>query len=534
MEKNKITTKAAILLSALAAAMVLSSCGKESVEADGTALNGSGSALSFTANVEARPLISKDPDVKAALINGDGSEPVALSTGSEFYVAGWDVTGEEGSETLTPAITPFEKVKYVTGSTEHVNMWITVNGSDDIIEHRWKSGEKKLFYAYSGAASGSASVEGATTDSPVLKVDCSLAAQTDVLMGYGKGDGKTGTEMTGTASVSFRHPLAAVAFELGTIAAPADMFQVTGITLEGLYEEGTAEMDKTGAISWNGCGGKGTLSGSFGDTFLAIPQTFTSDSSRVEISAKLGEKPLKLYIRLKGDSWEAGKITKYRINYDAHKGIQLWENGPYWATCNIGADYPEDYGWYFSWGNVEGFVPTDLTAAPGGTAQNAYSCTWKSVKDGHVLTGGFTPDNYAVTPGYALYNSDITDADHDAATKLLGAGWRMPRKGELDTLLNNSYTTRTEVKVDEVHYGYMFTGKGDYANRSIFLPAAGYGNGDLYSQSTYAGYYWSSVHLDIERSYSLHWNRAPGYIVNIVVGYDVRAFARTIRPVENF
>ena len=28
-------------------------------------------------------------------------------------------------------------------------------------------------------------------------------------------------------------------------------------------------------------------------------------------------------------------------------GVQLWENGPYWAECDVGATVPEEYGYYF-------------------------------------------------------------------------------------------------------------------------------------------------------------------------------------------
>ena len=36
--------------------------------------------------------------------------------------------------------------------------------------------------------------------------------------------------------------------------------------------------------------------------------------------------------------------------------VQLWENGPYWATTNIGAEKPEDYGYYFWWGDTVGYL----------------------------------------------------------------------------------------------------------------------------------------------------------------------------------
>ena len=37
-------------------------------------------------------------------------------------------------------------------------------------------------------------------------------------------------------------------------------------------------------------------------------------------------------------------------------GVQLWENGPYWAECNVGATKPEDYGYYFWWGDTVGYT----------------------------------------------------------------------------------------------------------------------------------------------------------------------------------
>ena len=37
-------------------------------------------------------------------------------------------------------------------------------------------------------------------------------------------------------------------------------------------------------------------------------------------------------------------------------GVQLWENGPYWSECNVGAAKPEEYGYYFWWGGKVIFV----------------------------------------------------------------------------------------------------------------------------------------------------------------------------------
>ena len=551
MEKNHIIAKASILLPVAAMALILTSCQKEV----GDTVNGVRQSEERILNFDTEVSVlseSEEPSAKATLVNENGEGPVALDTSAVFYVAGWNVKETGGVEPQPPAITAFEKVKYVKGDeTQHVNMWITVDdstpGTNDIIEHMWKGSEgEKLFYAYCDVPAGSASVEGASTSAPVLKVSHSLSYQTDILMGYYKGDGTKGEKRNGTASILFQHPLAAVEFEMGTIKAPAGSFKITGIKLEGLYSEGTASMDKSGAITWSGCSGGGSVSqevsetpesGKVGQAFVAIPQTFASDATaRAEISATIAGTPIKLYIELKGDTWTAGKITKYKINYNAHKGIQLWSKGPYWATRNIGADNPEDYGWYFSWGNVEGFVPTDLTdPSNGGHQAYTKTCVWKSVKDGHVLDGGFTEDNYHKTPGYKdLKNKDI-DSAHDAATQILGAGWRMPTKAELDTLLKSTYVTCTEIAINGIHYGYKFTGnQTGYTNRSIFLPAAGYGNMNTYYRESYAGYYWSKKYESISVAYSLQWDNAPGYPKTMTVATDVREYARTIRPVESF
>lgn len=37
-------------------------------------------------------------------------------------------------------------------------------------------------------------------------------------------------------------------------------------------------------------------------------------------------------------------------------GVQLWEGGPYWAECNVGATKPEEYGYYFWWGDTVGYA----------------------------------------------------------------------------------------------------------------------------------------------------------------------------------
>ena len=118
--------------------------------------------------------------------------------------------------------------------------------------------------------------------------------------------------------------------------------------------------------------------------------------------------------------------------------------------------------------------------------------------DGSTSSFQFNDSN---TPTYGKSNSTLLSegyidstgnltAAHDAATVHLGSPWRMPTDAEFSALINNcntTWTTRNGV------YGRLITGRGTYADKSIFLPAAGYGNGPgLYNSGSH-GHYWSST-----------------------------------------
>ena len=54
-----------------------------------------------------------------------------------------------------------------------------------------------------------------------------------------------------------------------------------------------------------------------------------------------------------------------------HAKVQLWEGGPYWATTNIGAENPEDYGYHFWWGGIVGYKrENDAWVARNGSSSN--------------------------------------------------------------------------------------------------------------------------------------------------------------------
>lgn len=99
-----------------------------------------------------------------------------------------------------------------------------------------------------------------------------------------------------------------------------------------------------------------------------------------------------------------------------------------------------------------------------------------------------------VSAGYVDSTGNLV-ASRDAATAHFGSPWRMPTDAEWAELIAKctvEWTMRNNV------YGCLVTGKGSYASKSIFLPAAGYGqsNGLWYPSNKSAvcwGEYWSST-----------------------------------------
>lgn len=165
-----------------------------------------------------------------------------------------------------------------------------------------------------------------------------------------------------------------------------------------------------------------------------------------------------------------------------YPGVQLWENGPYWAESNVGATEPKDPGLYFWWGDTLGYKQV------GGK--------WQS-SDGSVTDFSFTSANcltYNLNDA-ALVTQNWTDSsgnllpEHDAAAVHLGSNWRMPTWDEISTLVANCDASYSE----EGAVGFMtLTGRGDYAGRSIVLPVRSHVINKSFSTGK-MGYYLSST-----------------------------------------
>jgi len=204
-----------------------------------------------------------------------------------------------------------------------------------------------------------------------------------------------------------------------------------------------------------------------------------------------------------------------------HDKVQLWEGGPYWATTNIGAEEPEEYGYYFWWGDTIGYKRVgDAWVASDGSSSN--------FSFGSDNTPTYNKDVVTLqSEGWITADGVLAQA-HDAAHVQWGGGWRMPTKDELDALNNNCdwiWTTTNGVN------GYIVRGKGNYASASIFLPEAGYGYGTSLNYASSYGRYWSSVPgSDFDDSWDLYFNSSD----HGTYGYAYRRSGFAVRPVQGF
>lgn len=146
-----------------------------------------------------------------------------------------------------------------------------------------------------------------------------------------------------------------------------------------------------------------------------------------------------------------------------------------WATCNVGATKPEDYGDYFAWGET--------------SPKSRYS--WDNAK--YRISGDSYKDlklsKYVINKKHGTVDSKTRlELSDDAARANWGGRWRMPTRAEQDELREKCTWTWT---TQGGHKGYKVTSKSN--GNSIFLPAAGYRDGTSIYYASFDGFYWSST-----------------------------------------
>ena len=150
-------------------------------------------------------------------------------------------------------------------------------------------------------------------------------------------------------------------------------------------------------------------------------------------------------------------------------------SGTLWATCNVGANSPEEYGDYFAWGETE---PKDeYNWSTYKYCKGSANTITKYCQRSELGDNGFTDTLTELLP------------EDDAATANWGSGWQMPNIAQIQELVNSVYTT-TEWTTQNGVNGRRLTSKSN--GNSIFLPAAGYRSFDGLGGVGSWVVYWSS------------------------------------------
>ena len=205
-------------------------------------------------------------------------------------------------------------------------------------------------------------------------------------------------------------------------------------------------------------------------------------------------------------------------------GIRMNGKKILFATCNVGASSPEEYGDYFAWGATEPYY-TGYTMS--GTSVTAP--VWKDGKSyGYAqINAPFYSSGTSYDAIYTKYTEgDVLAAEDDAASVQWGADWRMPTTEEMQALYDNTTNVWTDNYNNTGIAGRIFTGKGNYANSSLFLPAAGSFDGTSYGNGGSYGFYWSSTLGSSTSGRFLYFgsgNVNPQYSNNRYYGFSVRA-----------
>ena len=214
--------------------------------------------------------------------------------------------------------------------------------------------------------------------------------------------------------------------------------------------------------------------------------------------------------------WQNGKSVYYSLSavdsltfdestfFKEREWVDLGlPSGTLWATCNVGADAPEEYGDYFAWGETK--------------AKEDYS-SWSTYFDREDGSSTFK-----------IYKDDgLTELlpEHDAATANWGSEWQMPSLDQIKELYNSEYTT-VEWTVQNGVSGRLVKSKSN--SNSIFLPAAGLYDVSGLDDTDSRGYYWSRSLYTSDSYYSYYL-----YVASNKFSWyaNPRYFGQSVRPVR--
>ena len=213
-------------------------------------------------------------------------------------------------------------------------------------------------------------------------------------------------------------------------------------------------------------------------------------------------------------------------------------SGIKWASFNLGASSPEEYGDYYAWGETEPYYavgysqespcthwrPRTNLEDPTITGYNWASYKW-CMGSNNTLTKYCTDSSY----GYNGFTDGKTvlDLEDDAAHVALGGKWRMPTDSEWTELREYCTLTKTSNYNGTGVAGRIVTSNVEgYKEKSIFLPATGYRYNTSLSNAGNAGNYWSSSLYTGYLAWAVYFGSGDVYRKD-----GTRGYGRSVRPV---
>lgn len=216
----------------------------------------------------------------------------------------------------------------------------------------------------------------------------------------------------------------------------------------------------------------------------------------------------------------------------------------YWATCNVGASSPEEYGDYFAWGATTGYT---------NYASDGHRFNWENAP----FNGGdseFSKTAWETAASSAVDTNNNLLPANDAATANWGGAWRMPTTSELEKGLLECYWEKVSSYNGATVSGYVVykaksdSDKGAFSinnptlsatysvasDAHIFLPAAGRRDNNNLEKLGSTGNYWSCTLETHPLSQPAYYRACTLFFdstYDLGIGNDCRACGLTVRPV---
>lgn len=201
-------------------------------------------------------------------------------------------------------------------------------------------------------------------------------------------------------------------------------------------------------------------------------------------------------------------------------------SGTLWATCNLGAKSPEQFGDYYGWGEIKPHFYKGKWSKP--LQEGYYGYCWPNYRlcnrSFKLLTKYCCHEEYG-NKGFTDYRVLLNPED-DAASVVMGRQWHIPTEEQWQELIDEAVWTWTENYHNTSVSGYIVANRHN-KDVHIFLPAAGFYDKNRFFQGGFTGDYWSSSLDSDDSSYawfvSFHHDDCNVVRNNRYYGISIRA-----------